>query len=70
MPYCKYCGAKKVKRQGKFGEFWGCSNYPKCKGRAKTTKAKTNWNLLTLLLVGVIIVFLLYRFGFLRILAN
>lgn len=28
---CPTCGGKLVKRQGKYGEFYGCSNYPKCK---------------------------------------
>ncbi len=28
---CEECGAPMVKRQGKFGEFLGCSAYPKCK---------------------------------------
>ena len=28
---CAYCGAKLVLRNGKNGEFYGCSNYPKCK---------------------------------------
>lgn len=29
--YCPRCGSKLVVRNGKYGEFWGCSNYPKCK---------------------------------------
>lgn len=28
---CPECGSNLVKRNGKFGEFYGCSNYPKCK---------------------------------------
>lgn len=28
---CPRCGGNLVLRKGKFGEFWGCSNYPKCK---------------------------------------
>ncbi len=28
---CSECGGIMVKRRGKFGEFFGCSNYPKCK---------------------------------------
>lgn len=28
---CPDCGGNLVKRNGKFGEFYGCSNYPKCK---------------------------------------
>lgn len=27
---CPKCGGKLVKRKGKYGEFIGCSNYPKC----------------------------------------
>ena len=32
---CPQCGAKLVKRTGRYGEFYGCSNYPKCKHWAK-----------------------------------
>ena len=28
---CPNCGAPLVKRTGKYGSFYGCSNYPKCK---------------------------------------
>lgn len=28
---CPWCGAKLVVRHGKYGTFWGCSSYPKCK---------------------------------------
>lgn len=28
---CPYCKTKLVLRHGKFGDFYGCSNYPKCK---------------------------------------
>ena len=28
---CPYCGGQLVKRSGKYGEFTGCSNYPKCR---------------------------------------
>lgn len=28
---CPKCGGKLIHRKGKFGSFWGCSNYPKCK---------------------------------------
>lgn len=28
---CPRCGGKLVLRNGRYGEFWGCSNYPKCK---------------------------------------
>lgn len=29
---CPRCGAPMVCRNGKFGEFYGCSTYPKCSG--------------------------------------
>ena len=29
--YCPKCGGKLIKRRGKYGDFLGCSNYPKCK---------------------------------------
>lgn len=28
---CSKCGAVMIKKKGKYGEFWGCSNYPNCK---------------------------------------
>jgi len=28
---CPECGGELVKRNGKFGEFWGCSNFPGCR---------------------------------------
>lgn len=28
---CPRCGGKLVERNGKYGNFYGCSNYPKCK---------------------------------------
>ena len=30
-PKCPKCGSALVKRNGKNGEFWGCSAYPKCR---------------------------------------
>ena len=27
---CPRCGGQLVERDGKYGKFWGCSNYPKC----------------------------------------
>lgn len=32
---CPICKSPMVKRQGKFGEFYGCSRYPECKGTLK-----------------------------------
>jgi DNA topoisomerase-1 len=34
---CEKCGAPMVRRQGRFGEFLGCSAYPKCKTIKKVT---------------------------------
>lgn len=28
---CPFCGGQLVRRKGKYGEFWGCSAYPKCR---------------------------------------
>lgn len=28
---CSTCGGKLFERNGKYGKFWGCENYPKCK---------------------------------------
>lgn len=28
---CPFCGSELVRRRGKYGEFWGCSAYPKCR---------------------------------------
>ena len=28
---CPRCGGKLVLRNGKYGDFYGCENYPKCK---------------------------------------
>lgn len=32
---CPLCGAEMVKRKGKYGEFYGCSNFPGCRGTRK-----------------------------------
>lgn len=29
--YCPRCGGKLILRKGRYGKFYGCSNYPKCK---------------------------------------
>lgn len=29
---CPICGKDTVLREGKFGKFYGCSTFPKCKG--------------------------------------
>lgn len=42
---CPKCGGKLVKRKGKYGEFIGCSNYPKCNYTKKLNHpTETNWN--------------------------
>ena len=28
---CPYCGSPLVRREGRYGDFMGCSTYPKCK---------------------------------------
>src|SRR5512139_998097 len=28
---CEKCGSEMVLRNGKYGQFWGCSGYPKCR---------------------------------------
>lgn len=35
---CPYCKTELVLRKGKYGEFYGCSNYPKCRYTLKTDK--------------------------------
>lgn len=35
---CPKCGGKLVERKGKYGDFLGCSNYPKCKYTWKLNK--------------------------------
>jgi DNA topoisomerase-1 len=29
---CPECGLEMVRRTGKFGAFWGCQDYPNCRG--------------------------------------
>ncbi len=35
---CELCGGDMVQRSGKFGVFYACVNYPKCKGTKQKTK--------------------------------
>ena len=37
---CPYCKAELILRNGKYGEFWGCSNYPQCKYTRKIGEYK------------------------------
>ena len=39
---CPLCGGILVSRQGRFGQFWGCKNYPNC----KFTKNRVNYGIL------------------------
>ena len=39
--YCPYCGAPMVLRTSKYGPFYGCSNYPACKG-TRNLNGKSN----------------------------
>lgn len=34
---CLKCGGKMLKRRGQYGEFYGCSNYPKCRNKLNAT---------------------------------
>lgn len=35
VPKCPKCSAPMAQRAGAHGEFWGCVNYPECKGTRK-----------------------------------
>ena len=35
---CPFCGKKLIKRNGKYGEFIGCTGYPECKYTRKIDK--------------------------------
>ncbi|MBP8691706.1 MAG: topoisomerase DNA-binding C4 zinc finger domain-containing protein [Sedimentibacter sp.] len=35
---CPRCGGKLVERNGKYGTFFGCTNYPKCMYTLKKSK--------------------------------
>ena len=32
VPTCPRCGSPMHRRSGRYGQFWGCSQYPRCKG--------------------------------------
>lgn len=34
-PNCPQCRRGMIRREGKFGKFWGCSSYPYCRGRRR-----------------------------------
>jgi ssDNA-binding Zn-finger/Zn-ribbon topoisomerase 1 len=37
---CPACGGPVTKRAGKYGEFYGCNNHPRCKEIAKTARVE------------------------------
>ena len=37
---CPDCGSPMVKRNGRYGEFYGCSTYPKCRGTRSLKDAR------------------------------
>ena len=39
---CPYCKTALVLRKGKYGEFYGCSNYPKCRYTMKKSESGVN----------------------------
>ena len=40
---CPKCGRAMIRRKGKNGFFWGCSNYPECKMTARDNKGKPDF---------------------------
>ena len=42
VPICQKCGGDMIKRTGRYGEFWGCSNYRKNSAHFCTNTAKTS----------------------------
>ena len=40
VPRCPVCGAPMKLRHGRYGDFWGCSKYPRCNGKLSIAKAK------------------------------
>lgn len=32
IPFCPRCGSMMEIRNGRYGEFWGCMSYPRCRG--------------------------------------
>ena len=32
IPSCPRCNSKMIRRTGRYGAFWGCTTYPRCKG--------------------------------------
>jgi hypothetical protein len=40
VPACPRCDSPMVRRTSEFGKFWGCSQYPACKGTRKVSGRK------------------------------
>ncbi len=40
-PECPECGATMRQRSGRWGDFWGCSSYPACKGTRRIPSRQT-----------------------------
>jgi len=38
-PLCPRCGAYMLKRTSRFGPFWGCSQFPRCRGTQKKAES-------------------------------
>lgn len=38
---CPFCGSALVQRKGKYGPFWGCSAYPKCRYTRRDQREET-----------------------------
>lgn len=38
---CENCGAPLVKKRGRYGDFYGCSNYPKCRYTKQITNTRS-----------------------------
>ena len=63
-PQCPICGSNTVLRMSKFGEFYSCNKFPKCKGtlsmhdiankkaQQKRKKQKQNWEMKTFFYVS------------------
>ena len=42
---CTACGAEMVPRSGRYGDFYGCSNFPKCKNTYNPRKRRRRYSL-------------------------
>lgn len=40
IPNCPKCSNPMIVKEGRYGQFWGCSKYPKCKGLIDIPKRK------------------------------